>query len=351
MHDIVSRITMHATAVRMNFSHWCWTLTAASLWTLGCADGGGGEHSQPGQATLAEVQLALNWFPEAEHGGFYTAQLEGFYASRGVDVEILGGGPDAPVIQRVASGQVAFGVTNADGVLNARAAKADVVALMAPYQVNPRCIVVHESSGIESIEQIANLTLALSQRPACSHFLRGKYEFPGVTIVPYHGSVSPLIADPRYALQGYCFSEPVIARQHGAQVRALMVSDTGFNPYASLLITRRELLERQPELVRALTQASVEGWRRYLRDPEQTNALIKKLNPQIDMEVLQEGASQSVPLVLDAMSRSHGLGYMELGRWKQLRDQMIACGILDEADMDLRRAFTTEFLPGVDPAQ
>lgn len=340
MHDIVSKIAT------------CGAAVAACLWTLGCTDGGDGyDPSQPDQATLAKVQLALNWFPEAEHGGFYTAQIKGLYASRGVDVEILGGGPDAPVIQRVASGQVPFGVTNADGVLNARAAKADIVALMAPYQVNPRCIVVHESSGIESIEQLANLTLALSQRPAFSHFLRWKYEFPGVTIVPYHGSVSPLISDARYAVQGYCFSEPVIARQHGARVRALMVSDTGFNPYASLLITRRELVEGKPDLVRALTQASVEGWRHYLREPEQPNALIKKLNPQIDMEVLQEGARQSVPLVLDATARSRGLGYMELGRWKQLRDQMVACGILDDADMDLRQAFTTEFLPGVDPVE
>ena len=58
------------------------------------------------------VRLALNWFPEAEHGGFYAAQVHGFYAEKNIEVEILGGGPDAPVIQRVATGGVEFGVTN-----------------------------------------------------------------------------------------------------------------------------------------------------------------------------------------------------------------------------------------------
>ena len=63
------------------------------------------------------VRLALNWFPEAEHGGFYAALVHGYYQKQGLQVEILGGGPDAPVIQRVATGAVEFGVTNADDVL------------------------------------------------------------------------------------------------------------------------------------------------------------------------------------------------------------------------------------------
>ena len=40
------------------------------------------------------VRLALNWFPEAEHGGFYAAQVHGFFEQQGVQVEILAGGPD-----------------------------------------------------------------------------------------------------------------------------------------------------------------------------------------------------------------------------------------------------------------
>ena len=135
------------------------------------------------RAGKTRVRLALNWFPEAEHGGFYAAHIHGYYAKRNLEVEILGGGPDAPVIQRVSTGAVEFGVTNADDVLYARAQQAPVVALMAPYQINPRCIMVHESSGIERIDQISNITLAMSQRPAFSHYLRWKYPLEGVNIM------------------------------------------------------------------------------------------------------------------------------------------------------------------------
>ncbi|MEO8377770.1 MAG: ABC transporter substrate-binding protein, partial [Candidatus Sumerlaeota bacterium] len=43
-----------------------------------------------------KVSLVLNWFPEMEHGGFYAAQVEGYYAEEGLDVTIISGGVDVP---------------------------------------------------------------------------------------------------------------------------------------------------------------------------------------------------------------------------------------------------------------
>ena len=67
-------------------------------------------------AQLQKVTLALNWFPEAEHGGYYAALVNGHYREEGLDVEIQPGGPGVPVIQNVATGRVMFGIANADQV-------------------------------------------------------------------------------------------------------------------------------------------------------------------------------------------------------------------------------------------
>ena len=37
-------------------------------------------------------------FPEAEHGGFYAALVRGYYREAGLDVRILPGGPETPVL-------------------------------------------------------------------------------------------------------------------------------------------------------------------------------------------------------------------------------------------------------------
>lgn len=310
---------------------------------------GCGPSEEPTDESRPSVKLALNWFPEAQHGGYYAAHVHGFFADNGIRVDIQSGGPDAPVVQRVATGQVEFGLTNADGVINARAAGAPIVAVFAPYQINPRCLVVHESSGITSIDEIANVTLALSQRPAFSHFLRKRYKFHNVRIVPYHGSVTPFLQDERFAMQGYVFSEPVVARSLGASPRALMVADTGFNPYASALIVTEQTLRDRPDLVRAVVDASRRGWQTYLETPEQTNQHIRSVNTEMDLEILAAGAQLSRDLVLDEVAVEHGIGHMSAERWQQLLAQMIEAEVVEPGRVSASDCYTMEFSPAGSP--
>lgn len=295
-------------------------------------------------AEIVKVQLALNWFPEAEHGGYYAAAVHGYYAEAGLEVKILSGGPEAPVIPRVAKGTVAFGVSNADEVLFGRAQSAPVVAVMAPLQLSPRCIIVHEKSGIQSFADLKNLTLAMSPRPAFSHYLRKKYPLTGVKIVPYQGSVAQFLIDENFAQQGYVFSEPLIARKKGGDPKCLMVSDAGFNPYTSVLVTNESLVKEKPEVVRGMVEASVRGWERYLESPEETNRHIHRLNPELELEILTMGAVELKPLVWDAVARRERMGHMSLERWELLLNQMVEIELLKPDTVHAGQAFTAEFL-------
>ena len=117
----------------------CFCFWRPALALFGCGSAPSSEKAQNGGATskgdapaLEEVELALNWFPEAEHGGYFAALVHGYYTEAGLAVKILPGGASAAVPQRVASQRVAFGIENADRVLSARAQEAEIVALMAP---------------------------------------------------------------------------------------------------------------------------------------------------------------------------------------------------------------------------
>ena len=319
------------------------TLLASLLLFIACASEK--EQPQTNPNALPKVQLALNWFPEAEHGGFYAAQVHGYYKEHGVEVEILGGGPNAPIIQRVATDAVAFGVTNADDVLYARAQQVPVVALMAPYQINPRCIMVHESSGIKDIAKIENITLAMSQRPAFSHYLRWKYPLTGVNIVPYSGNVTQFLMDDNFAQQGYILSESFVAKSKGGDPLSLLVADIGFNPYASVLIATEETISAKTELVEAVVRASVKGWEKYLADPPATNRHINSLNPEMGLEILAYGAEESNALILDPVAQKNGLGTMTPDRWQGLLNQMVAAGLIAKDAVDAQTAFTDRFLP------
>ena len=169
---------------------------------------------------------------------------------------------------------------------------------------------------------------------------------PGVTIVPYHGGVASFVNDPAYAVQGYVFSEPIVAQRLGATPRALMVSETGFNPYASVLITTESRLQEQPEMVAAVVAAAQRGWIRYLEQPQQTNEHIHTLNPDMDVEILGIGAELSRNLVITGDStEKEQIGTMSLHRWRVLVDQMVEAQIIDAGQVSPGSCFATDFLP------
>lgn len=326
------------------------------------AAGSGPAADASASGSLRAVTLQLNWFPEVEHGGFFAALAGGDFRRAGLEVTIQPGGPDTPVTQLVARGTATFGVANADNILFSRTQQIPVVAVMAPLQTSPRCLIVHAAAGIRSFDDLKNMTLAMSNSQAFSFYLRKKVPLEGVRIVPYAGSVAPFLHDPQTGVQGYVFSEPFVARKEGGDPQVLMLADLGFNPYTSLLFTSEKTIRSEPELVRKMVTACVAGWRRYLEDPGPANALIHKLNPQMGDDILEFGAAAIRPLVLPrgpegepgqpaaAESPQQDLASVPVGemtreRWQQLLEQIVWCGQLKAGSVDVDQAFTTKFLP------
>ncbi|MGD9722983.1 MAG: ABC transporter substrate-binding protein [Pirellulales bacterium] len=306
--------------------------------------------SSAGGGALVPVTLQLNWFPEVEHGGYYAALVHGYFRDQGLDVKIIAGGPDTPVIQQVARGAATFGIVNADNVLFGRAQEADIVALFAPLQISPRCLIVHESSGIKGFDELKDITIAMSPSSAFTHYLQHKLPLPGVRVVPYSGNVAQFLVNRDYAQQGYVFSEPFVARKAGGDPRVLLVADLGFNPYTSLLFTSAAVVRDQPELARKMVAASARGWQKYLESPDQTNGYIHQVNPEMDLDVLEFGAEAIKPLVLDEEARKNGIGTMSAARWQTLAEQLIATGQLKPNAAPAEGAYSTKFLPSPPPA-
>jgi NitT/TauT family transport system substrate-binding protein len=300
--------------------------------------------AEPEDPTLTKVTLQLNWYPEVEHGGYYAALVHGYYKEAGLKVEIVPGGPETPVVQQVARRSVTFGIANADYVLFGRAQQAPVVAVMAPLQISPRCLIVHESSGIRDFNQLKNMTIAMSMSNAFSQYLRHKLPLENVKIVPYPGNVAKFLIDKNYAQQGYVFSEPFVARKEGGDPRVLMVSDLGFNPYTSTLVVHEDQVSENPELVRKMVAASIRGWDTFIHDPEKTNQYIHKVNPQMDLDILAYGAKTLKPLVLDDAAEHEGIGTMSRARWQKLADQLVESKQLKKQAADAQGAYTTKFL-------
>ncbi len=275
----------------------------------------------------------MNWFPETEHGGFIAASVEGCFSEEGITVNVLPGDKNAPslVISELAAGRIDFAISDADNVVKARASDVPIVAVLAPLQKTPRCIMVHEDSGIQKLEDLKDVQLAISESRPFAQYMKKKLPLTNVTIVPYNGLVGEFLTNPKSAQQAFVFSEPFLAREQGARPRTLMVSEIGFNPYASVLITTESMIEKNPELVQKVVSASLKGWRLYLESPEKTNAHIATLNQNMTPAVLEFGASTMKDLCQPDDGQT--LCGMSALRWQQLVAQIEEIGAIEKGQV------------------
>jgi NitT/TauT family transport system substrate-binding protein len=280
----------------------------------------------------ANVTLALNWVPEPEFGGFYAARESGSYARHGLEVQILGGGAGVPVVQMVATARADFGTVGGDELVTARARGADLVALFATFQTSPQGIMAHASRKLDGLRDVFRSgTLAIEPGLAYAEYLKRQFPWDGVKIVPYDGGVARFLTDPMFAQQCYVTSEPIAARRRGGDPRVFLIADAGFNPYATVVVTRTPLVRERPDMVRAFVAATVEGWQAYLSDPQPTNRVLARLNPTIDGETMTAAAEAQKPLIVTAETQAHGLGAMSVERWRKLAEQLRDLGQIDRA--------------------
>jgi NitT/TauT family transport system substrate-binding protein len=293
------------------------------------------------------IDVALNWFPDAQHAGFYGATKWVQFSDPKYELRIVPGGPAAPIVQNVALKRSTFGVASADQILLARGQGTPIVAVMASMQTSPRCIMVHRERAPASLRDLRDCTLALGAGQAFAAFLRHHAPLENVQVVPYTGSIAPFLADPQFAQQAYTLSEPFLARQQGADPVCLLVSELGYDPYASCLFTHEETVRAEPELVRQVVRAVRLGWLDYFRDAASIHGRIVRDNRQQNLESLEFGRQAVHPLCLPAGMSPTRLGTMDAERWRELTNQLIELKLLPP-DTEADRAHTEQFLEDLD---
>lgn len=271
-----------------------------------------------------KIRLTLNWKPEPQFGGFYAAREGGHFKSANLNVEIQPGGSGTPTAQMIASGQTEYGIVSADELVMLNSKGAGLVALFAAYQTNPQAIMVHEDRGFKTLADVfaSEGTLAMQKGLPYASYLLKKYPKPKVKIVPYAGGIAQFATDKKHSQQCFATSEPLLATKQGLKTKVFLVSESGFNPYTTVLATTRKYLEAHQAEAQAVTLAVRKGWEDYLKDPTHTNKLMGSLNPGMDAETFFASAQAQKSLIETPETKQKGLGVMTEERFTALVDQM-----------------------------
>ena len=326
-------------------------LAAVALAALACAC----SPSQKDEAAKAPdgrttIRFATDWRAQAEQGGFYQAVATGEYAKRGLDVQIVQGGPGVNVPQLLASGAVEAGMgSNSFIVMNLAKEKIPVKAVAAMMQKDPQVLIAHPDQGLEKIADLKGRPILLSDASVTAFWvwLKSKYGFTDDQVRKYTFNAAPFLADKRVVQQGYVTSEPyTIEKQAGLKPRVFLLADEGYPGYATMVLVPDSLIAKNPAAVKAFVEGSAAGWKSYLYgDAAPGDALIRKDNPEMTQDVLDQAREKlkSYGIVDSGDAQTAGVGVMTDARWAEFFNVASSQGVYPK-DMDYKSAYTLQFV-------
>jgi NitT/TauT family transport system substrate-binding protein len=113
-----------------------------------------------------------------------------------------------------------------------------------------------------------------------------------------------------------------------------------------LIETRRELVEKKPDLVQRFVDASIIGWYNYLYgDNAAANTLIKRQNPEMTDALLAYSVAKmkEYGIVDSGDTLMLGIGAMTAARMKDFFDKMLRAGVA-KPGLDYRKSYTLQFV-------
>ncbi len=304
--------------------------------------------SQPTAMPLTKVSVSLDWFPWSNHSGLYIALDRGYFAEEGLDVDIHPPADAAAVLQTVAAGRDDLGINYQTGVMIAREQDIPVVSIMALVQHPINSVMALKESGIAEPKDLAGKTVGWPGIPDNKPLLDTMLKSQGLTLDDVElvnvgfGLVPALIGKKVDAIVGaYWVHESISATNQGFELNIMRMENHGVPDFYELvLVTTEKKIASEPEQVQGFVRAVMRGYQDAIADPQAAVDLLKRLRPEVDLDIEKPGVDLLAPL----WSSNTGIfGWQEEARWVDFSRWMQENGLLATAS-DPKAAFDNSFV-------
>jgi ABC-type nitrate/sulfonate/bicarbonate transport system substrate-binding protein len=275
---------------------------------------------EPEADELASIRVALGWISNVEFAGFWIADDRGYYAEENLEVEFLGGGPNAPdPTQQLASGSVEIGVPVAlQMFLQAVHEGNDFVTYGAMFQSSPAGFLSLADKPILAAEDLVGATILGQQ--GVQPFVEAALRVNGLPVeydfIPVGFEPSPLVEGQGDVYTCFVTNQPISLETEYGMVEGedyftVTYEDLGMPSYAGMVCSQRSYLEENRGVVERFMRATVRGWQdNNSGDPAAAAQLAtEKYGADLGLDVDQQTRENElqIPLTESDLTRERGL--------------------------------------------
>ena len=294
-----------------------------------------------------QISLPVGYIPNVQFAPLYVGIEKGFYDDAGLEVSIdYSMENDNAVL--LATGELQFAILSGEQVVLGRAQGLPLVYTMAWYQQYPVGIVSKTANGITSVADLKGKKIGLpglfgaSYIGAMALLYAGGLTDADVTLDSIgFNQVEMLLTDREDAVVVYIANEPAQLESMGEEVDILKVSDA-MQMVGNGLVTSEKVLKENPELVQAMTVATIQSIQYTIDHSDEAYEIAKKY--VANLESADQAVQKQVLLNSIELWKANRPGYSDPAGWENMKSVLEKMGMLS-APVDLAKCYTNEFIP------
>ena len=297
-----------------------------------------------------KVTVVLDWTPNTNHTGLYTALENGYYKDQGLDVEIVQP-PEGGAASLVASWKADFGISYQEEVTYAKTSDdpLPIKAIAAVIQHNSSGFASPKDKNIKTPKDFEGKIYGGWGSESETAAIKAVMEKTGAdfdkVIIADIGQDDFFTAttnsvDFAWIYEGW---DVVQAKLKNFDLNFIPLNqfDKRLDYYTPVIISNETLLNDNPELAKKFMKATTEGYQFAIDNPEEAAKILVKHAPEIDEELAIESQKFLASKYKDDAPR---WGEMKDEVWNNYTAFLKEYGLINK-DLKPEDAYTNEFLP------
>ncbi len=250
----------------------------ASLFLTGCGDTAKKEESKTADdADLREVNVVLDWYPNALHTFLYVAMERGYFEEEGLKINIQFPSNANDAISLVAAGKAEIGLYYQQDVIQARANQDVPVKSIGAVVQSPLNIILSlKDKNITKPEDLVGKTIGYAGTELSEALVRAMMEYVGadasdVKMVDVGFELMSSMTTGNVDATIGCLVNHEVPQmeEEGFEVNYFMVNGYGVpNYYECVLVANDESIENDSEMLAGFLRACRKGFADFQEDPD-----------------------------------------------------------------------------------
>jgi len=286
---------------------------------------------EAGASKLRKVSFMLPWLFVGGHAFEFAAQKI-YWKNRGLDVSIARGYGSGAATKAVSAGQAQFGEASYGVVVQGISKGLDVVCIGAKLQRSPIAISCRADSGVKTVKDLEKAHLVQAANSGDTVMFDGFTRAAGIdgakvkrTMVHPSKLLSTVLNKKADCQGAYYVSNSATLALKTPSVHFLY-ADFGMQTLDLGLITRGDMIKKDPELVQLMVDGAMEGLKLQILEPEKALDIMIAARPELKTmpkKLLLTHAGNTNALSMGPAVEKHGLGWMAEADQTKTRDVVI----------------------------